>query len=105
MKDQDEANNLVRQTNHILNHGGFVAKQWTVSGCNESLNEKSDQVMNSGETSNAMTGRQNLFKGMEKVEQKVLGLIGTNDDFQFTVKVNVTLRRRNVHTGPNLSLD
>ena len=74
VKDRDEANNLVRQTNHILNHDGFVVKHWTTSGCDESPNEKSDQVMNSGEISMAMTERQNLFKGMEKAEQKVLGL-------------------------------
>ena len=42
MKDQDEANNLVRQINHILNDGGFVVKQWEVSSCDESLNEKSE---------------------------------------------------------------
>ena len=46
-------------------------KHWTASGCDESPNEKSDQVMNSGETSMAMAERQNSFKGMEKAEQKV----------------------------------
>lgn len=106
MKDQDEANNLVRQINHILNHGGFVVKQWKVSRCDESLNEKSDQVKNSGKTSNAMTRRQNLFKGMEKAEQ-VLGLHWDQCkcDFQFKVKVNFAPQRHKVHSGPNLSLD
>ena len=42
VKDRDEANNLVRQTNHILNHDGFAVKHWTASGCDESPNEKSD---------------------------------------------------------------
>ena len=74
VKDRDKANNLVRQAKHILNYGRFAVKHQTVSGCDESPNEKSDQVISSGETFKAITGGQNLFKGMEKAEKKVLGL-------------------------------
>ena len=74
VKDLDEANNLVRQAKHILNYARFVVKHQTVSGCDESPNEKSDQVISSGETFKVITGGQNLFKRMEKAEKKVLGL-------------------------------
>ena len=35
VKDRDEANNLVRQTNHTLNHGVFLVRHWTISGCDD----------------------------------------------------------------------
>ena len=106
VKDWDKANNLVRQANHILSYDGFVMKWWTVSGGDESPNEKSDQVIRSGETSRVITWGQNLLRDIEKVEQKVLELRWNqcNDDFHFTVKVTFTSGRRKVHTGPNLSL-
>ena len=107
VKDRDETDSLVRQANHMLNYGGFVVKHWTLSGCDESLNEKSDQVMSSGETSNAMTGGQNFLKSMQKAEQKVLGLPcdQCNDNFHLSVKVSFILGRHKAQTGPNLSLD
>ena len=107
IKDKDEANKLTRQANHILNSRGFAVKHWTISDPTQNPNTNLEQQTTTNESFKTISEGNAIFKGIEKTEQKVLGLHWdqSSDNFQFAVKLNFSPRRRKVYTGPNLSLD
>ena len=88
--DKDEANKLARQANHILNSGGFAMKHWTISDPAQNPDTILELQTTAKESSKSISEGNAIFKGIEKTEQKVLGLHWdqSSDHFQFAVKLN-----------------
>ena len=88
--DKDEANKLARQTNHILNSGGFEMKHWTISDPAQNPNTILEQQTTAKESAKSISEGNAIFKGIGKNEQKVLDLHWdqSSDHFQFALKLN-----------------
>ena len=92
----DEARKVMGEIDEVLDKGGFKIKEWTRSGrtrgcaTDADVEQKAIQLLsNSSVTTNST--------------ERVLGMGPQNDTFGYKVKLNFSIKRRNVHLGPDLS--
>jgi len=90
-EDDEEANSVIADIDHVLSKGSFFIKEWTKSA-SESANTKDICV-----------GTPNP----ENETSKVLGVVwnAQSDTFEYKVKVNFSPKHRNIRSAPNLTVD
>ena len=76
---QDEANKLARQTNHILNFGGFAVKHWTISDPAQNPNTNFGEETTTNESSKKQYLKEMQYlKALKKLSKSYWVYIGTN---------------------------
>ena len=76
---QDEANKLARQTNHILNFGGFAVKHWTISDPAQNPNTNFGEQTTTNESFKKQYLKEMQYlKTLKKLSKSYWVYIGTN---------------------------
>ena len=76
---QDEANKLARQTNHILNFGGFAVKHWTISDPAQNPNTNFGEQTTTNESFKKQYLKEMQYlKALKKLSKSYWVYIGTN---------------------------
>lgn len=90
-----DANRITKEIDQLLKPGGFEIKEWVVS--------KIDNEENKEHRHNAEKLEENLL--IKSGPQKVLGMCwdAATDSFQFSVRLNLSPKRRKLRIGPDLS--